>query len=406
MGVINDDQFERTDEWAHGAHLFDPAPFDTPKVERDPATMHPGDLTHEEWMQRPDVTFHGTFRHKDFNSPLGPGTIHSGTLQSAQERMQTIHRLMGLTGSSLRERKPAIGETSTIGGERNYREIDETYAARYAGLEDDPQGYLWDKDDPVFDENGRVDSRKARAHVVNRELTHGVIVGRRIDQTFPARVGDAHANVADRDYLEEMGEEASSNVRGSIGDHDESFSLALMRGMDPSTEEYERLHPVFGLGRGLPVGYKNISEHPGSISYVIPKGGSTGYWDDFLASPNRSEEEKAHVRRMQAELGSHPVPFIIRAAKDTGVQGKLFKDYPFMDGNRVHHISTAEPNFDQPHEAGFVEKTVTHVARPVLGPTETGRKERAKVGRGGVKKEPPIKGKFGDDGGLPEYLGI
>lgn len=353
MGVTNDDQFEQTDEWAHGAHLFDPAPFDTPK--RNPATMHPGDLTHEEWLQRPDVVYHGTLRDS-MHQGWGPPSFHAGTLKSAEDRMRSLTTSMGL--NDFRQRQPGKTETQTVGQglvdavNRNMFVDDaERAASVYSGF-DEENWYEYAEDDPdAYDpETGEVDERRSRKTHVDNVMTHGKIFGTRVPSATPERLDDGDANRVDAEYWWSGAEDPPPSVRNSAGGSEMTFY-----GDDGDEYAEDGVHLLEAMDRGTSVPYLNIVEDRGSTSYVVPTGSRVGYWDDVIDSPNRSKAEKEHAALQQKQFGEPPVPFTAHTVENSP-QGRLFES--------INGRLTASPSF--PNREAKEVRDVRYVTRPKM----------------------------------------
>jgi len=339
--------------------LFDPEPFNSPP-------KHPGDLTPEEWMSRPDVVFHGTFNDGTYEDEP-PLTVHFGSKKSAQDRVQKLTSDMGLVDTSTRTNsgrtQPLNGVRSLAGWHPAYdwrgptRNLDA--AASYVRFNEDNAKDEWYSDpDNDLEPDDYVESRKADA--VNERMSPGRIKARRIN---PNRHGetlsDADANHVDLEYW--------NKDSRTVQESDAPSSIQNTEPPDgwspPDAARVAAAHA--SLDAGLPVPYDNGVEEPGSTSYIVPRPDKTTrtYWHDVMRSPNRSPEEKAHARKAVLR-GEVPVPFDV-SVPNTAPQGRLFRE-TFSPSKGSGY--TLDPNFDSLPEQMLRRATgVVSIPRPQKG---------------------------------------
>ena len=313
MGVTNDNQFGqgRVDysEHEHGEHLFDPAPYT-----KEP---HPGDLSYEKWLEHPDVMFHGTFRSDE--SLRDAPTIHSGTLKSAEQRLNSIASGLGV--------EPNADSTPTTPGHVNQLAH---------------QIMTTDEQEKVFlGSHGARESVLEHPDVVAR-AGQGRIIPRRYerrgDDEYPGLLADTAANDYDAIYRRDIG----AGVTGSIADSLVGSQRARSQSDDGDDDWSD--HPAVGaLYRGKRLPYRNDIEDADSISYVVPDWPqtTTGYWDDVEDSPNTTAAQKEMARIMRSE-GETKAPFTAKSA-DTG-QGALFTSSRGMGWSRGPEKWTTHPD--------------------------------------------------------------
>lgn len=245
--------------------LFDPAQYDT--------TPHTGDLPLDEWRQRPDVQFHGTFREDFRQAP----TIHLGTEAQAANRMLTVARQ--LSQSTLARRSyydPTLANTP-------------------------PQEHLGKMH--AF----RVDSPVHEVQDTSKEyrLTPGT--GR--DGEEPS--ADVNANAADMFHWLRKGytmEEVPASIRDSTEWDGVSYGPVKYGeegGIHRANMTAQAAAGARALERGEALSYQN--EHEGGGKSFVARPGMLRSWeDDVLDSPNRSAMAKqyAQQRKDQGRAGT------------------------------------------------------------------------------------------------------
>lgn len=290
MAVTNGDQFGHDEEWPHGPHLFDPKPY-----LREP---HPGDLSYERWLKRPDVMFHATFRSDESlrNAP----TLHTGTQLAAQEILnESAHNVGALPNTDSNPTTP--GNLHSLSGIMMGREEQARRSMRVGTT---------------------IRSTMSQPDVQSR-IGRGRIIARRYDSTgeYPETLTDETANHMDYVYRESIGEDVTGSVAASFTpprDDDGEYDWS----------DWEDHPAIDALWEGKRLPYKNTFEDSGSTSYVVPKWTETtkGYWDDVEDSPNTTSAQKDMARIMRAE-GETTVPFTSRPK--TSNQGAMFTPKSF-----------------------------------------------------------------------------
>lgn len=279
--------------------LFDPEPYRTPEKE-----FHPGDLEFDDWVSHhadkdpfdPDpsargLVFHGGYGLNGVQVP----SMHMGSRNAALHVLEQRNLSFnpeghpGATSDLSRTARPQEANVAPVYTESGFRRTDPgigaadaaSYFLRHAELVRS-QGFHPFR--AVHDYADSVVGDEELREEVNRRAGPGRIIARRLLNEPTATAVDEQANAADREFLQRTGAEASTAATTSVR---------------TNTKPYKRL--AGQMQKGRPVPYVNWGEDTGGLSAAVPDPANTtvGYWDDVLASPNRSPEDKHHAQWMK-----------------------------------------------------------------------------------------------------------
>lgn len=248
----------------------------------------------DNWIEKNDVQYHGSFRSDWHNSPVA----HFGKIGQAVTRLNMASRIVG--GSA------------------------QNRANYYNGSSEDPVD--WE------DDSEETTEKEPQTHT-------GRVYAHRIDPAAPVTFSDADANAGEMAHRLQSSEdwEIPASIKQSIPDNDKPVfdeSNNTSSGHTARAQVAER-----ALGRGQPIKYKNIAEGDNEIdghqfswdrrdtptSTAAPRFAHHSWEDDVLhkdSGASRAAQDYAKQRIDQGTEGSVPFPSIT-APGHIGEQSRL-----------------------------------------------------------------------------------
>lgn len=280
--------------------------FDASQYEEEPI------LTQEEWLDRPNVTYHGTYREDWQEAPL----LHAGTKQQALKRLEQVAK-RSLVYEDANAAYYLGGPRESIDGEDlDYRRFE--HVGRVHAIE---------REGPApFQFEGAEHSLEAPyegATLEEIEERHGRRFGPgqhpTLEESGPLgmhdwKLSDADANAAHWAFLVDTGWdswEVSQSVRDS-SDEDLMTDYELDYHPDPLPEEVR--DAVSALSDDKSVAYENFVEGSGAVggdhtTYMVPRAGRLyrfgGYrtYDSYIAEHPRSSDAAKRYARERIHSG-------------------------------------------------------------------------------------------------------
>lgn len=300
--------------------LFDPGPA---------REQHPGDLSYEEWSERPDIIHHSTFT-RDW-TPDDSSVSHYGTRAAAEDNANRSWNDLSIVSSGgIPHGRPGGVDPHAVGDDID---VAEDMGGEFALYEDDVAATTGP---------GQIHSRRIESSGIAASLTPKRFGTHAADM----RMTDAAANMADnanaftsgsRQFDEDL---FTPDGQASQYERDTGVSMfdAVRYAEDGDVEPIRSARQGASVMRGIdnimdhdvPLAYENEVEDQGSTSYVAPRGSVRSWEEDVAASPNVSEEMKGLVAAHADKNGPRTTPFDNRTTR------KSMGQSPATWGQREH----------------------------------------------------------------------
>ena len=259
--------------------LADPARTSARKQQQlfNPASTRarrPGETSFSQWLQRPDVSYHGTFNPDWESAPYA----HFGDLTAATQRLGHVSHVLRSSGEGKRQ----------------------AYYSGESAPEDAYDDY-GDDEGEVATHTGRVFARRLDLAKQNRQLSDPI-----------ANAAQMHAMLQEGHEPWEIPSSVSESSEGRVepGWEDEPHVKGPNWGFGTEREE-RRIKAgsrLLQMGKGL--SYSNVAEQGETgVSHVVPRGGHTAWEHDVVTDPHAHPAVKEYAQGRIKRGEASAVPF-------------------------------------------------------------------------------------------------